>query len=43
MRILIAEDDAIPRMILKLAVEQAGHECLVAEDGSQAYGLSKVH
>lgn len=39
MRILIAEDDAIPRMILKLAVEQAGHECLVAEDGSQAWDI----
>lgn len=39
MRVLIAEDDAIPRMILKLAVEQAGHHCLVAEDGSQAWDM----
>jgi diguanylate cyclase (GGDEF)-like protein len=39
MRILIAEDDAVPRMILKLAVEKFGHECLVAEDGSQAWDV----
>ena len=30
MRVLIAEDDAISRMILKKAVEKFGHECLVA-------------
>jgi two-component system, cell cycle response regulator len=39
MRILIAEDDAVPRMILKFAVEKFGHECLVAEDGSQAWDM----
>jgi two-component system cell cycle response regulator len=39
MRILIAEDDAVPRMILKLSVEKFGHECLVAEDGSQAWDM----
>ncbi|MBI5303938.1 MAG: diguanylate cyclase [Chloroflexi bacterium] len=39
MRVLIADDDCIHRMILKLAVEQFGHECLVAEDGLQAWNM----
>ncbi len=39
MRVLIAEDDAVPRLILKLTVEKFGHECLVAEDGSQAWDI----
>jgi diguanylate cyclase (GGDEF)-like protein len=39
MRVLIAEDDAVPRMILKMAVERFGHECLVAEDGSTAWDM----
>lgn len=39
MRVLIAEDDAVPRMVLKLAVEKFGHACLVAEDGSQAWDI----
>ncbi len=39
MRVLIAEDDAVPRMILRLSVEKFGHECLVAEDGSQAWEM----
>jgi two-component system, cell cycle response regulator len=38
-KILIAEDDAISRMILKKAVEKFGHECLVAEDGEKAWEL----
>lgn len=36
MRILIAEDAAVSRTILKAAVEKLGHECLVAEDGNRA-------
>ena len=39
MRVLIAEDDAISRMILRRAVEKFGHECLVAEDGEKAWKL----
>lgn len=39
MRVLIAEDDAISRMILRRAVEKFGHECLVAEDGERAWEL----
>ncbi len=39
MRVLIAEDDAISRMILQRSVEKFGHECLVAEDGEKAWEL----
>jgi two-component system cell cycle response regulator len=39
MRILIAEDDAVSRIILQTAVEQSGHDCLVTEDGAQAWDL----
>ncbi len=39
MKVLIAEDDAISRTILKKSVEKFGHECLVAEDGLQAWEL----
>lgn len=39
MRILIAEDDNISRLILKKAVEKFGHECLAAEDGEKAWEL----
>ena len=41
LRILIAEDDAVSRKILERAVEKAGHECLVASDGEEAWGLYK--
>jgi phosphoserine phosphatase RsbU/P len=37
MRILIAEDDAVSRRLLQWAVEQAGHETLVAADGEAAW------
>ncbi len=39
MKVLIAEDDAISRMILKKSVEKFGHDCLVAEDGEKAWEL----
>ncbi len=39
MRILIAEDDTISRLILQKAVQKFGHECLIAEDGLLAWGL----
>lgn len=39
MRILIAEDDPGSRLILQMAVEQFGHECLIAEDGLEAWTL----
>jgi len=36
-RVLIAEDDAVSRMILRRAVEKLGHECLAAADGLEAW------
>ncbi|MEJ7840709.1 MAG: diguanylate cyclase [Rubrobacter sp.] len=41
MKILIAEDDAVSRTILRRAVEKIGHECLAAADGEEAWGLYK--
>ncbi|MCA1687813.1 MAG: diguanylate cyclase [Actinobacteria bacterium] len=37
--ILIAEDDAVSRTILRRSVEKFGHECLAAEDGKKAWEL----
>ena len=37
MKVLIAEDDAVSRTILRRAVEKFGHECLAAEDGRKAW------
>jgi len=39
LRVLIAEDDAVSRLILGRAVEKFGHECLVAADGEEAWSL----
>ncbi len=39
MKILIAEDDAVSRMILRRSVEKFGHECFTAEDGEAAWEL----
>ncbi len=36
MQVLIAEDDAVSRTVLKRTVEKFGHECLVAKDGLEA-------
>ena len=41
MKILIAEDDAVSRKILRRAVEKIGHECLAAADGEEAWTLYK--
>jgi diguanylate cyclase (GGDEF)-like protein len=37
MRVLVAEDDAASRFLLRRAVEAAGHECVAAEDGTAAW------
>ncbi len=39
MKVLIAEDEPVSRMILKRAIEKSGHECLVAKDGLEAWQL----
>jgi diguanylate cyclase (GGDEF)-like protein len=38
-RVLIAEDDAVSRLMLRRAVEHLGHEVLVATDGTDAWEL----
>lgn len=43
LRVLIADDDAISRRTLQRAVEQAGHQCLVAADGTQAWEMFQQH
>lgn len=37
MRVLIAEDDAVSRMILRRAVEKLEHECIATSDGIEAW------
>ncbi len=39
MKILIAEDDLISRKVLRLTLQQLGHEVLVASDGSEAWKM----
>ena len=39
MKILIAEDDFISRKILRVTLQQLGHEVLVAENGSEAWKM----
>jgi two-component system cell cycle response regulator len=39
MRILIADDDATSRVLLKAVASKLGHECLAAKDGSSAWEL----
>ena len=42
-KVLIAEDDAVSRLLLRRSIEQLGHECLVAEDGDAAWELFRQH
>jgi diguanylate cyclase (GGDEF)-like protein len=39
MRILVADDEATSRLVLKALVTKLGHECIVAEEGSRAWEL----
>lgn len=41
MKILLAEDSAASRFLLQRALEDLGHECIVAEDGIQAWDRYK--
>src|SRR5437588_11402863 len=43
MNVLIAEDDALTRLMLQRAVEHQGHACLVAQDGLEARQLFQAH
>jgi signal transduction histidine kinase len=39
MRILVADDDRAIRLAVQMAVEDLGHECIVAADGESAWDL----
>jgi len=39
MRVLIADDDDTSRILLRALASRLGHECVVAEDGSEAWEL----
>src|SRR5919199_1216169 len=43
MNVLIAEDDAMTRLVLQRAVEHDGHACSVAQDGLEAWQLFQAH
>jgi diguanylate cyclase (GGDEF)-like protein len=38
-KILIAEDEQVPRIILRRTLEKLGHECLVARNGLEAWEI----
>jgi diguanylate cyclase (GGDEF)-like protein len=42
MRVLVAEDDAASRFLLRRAIEAGGHDCLTADDGEQAWELFRA-
>ncbi|MET3922744.1 diguanylate cyclase [Arthrobacter sp. UYEF20] len=43
MKVLVADDDYVSRLVAKAAVEQSGHECIVAADGDAAWELFQLH
>jgi diguanylate cyclase (GGDEF)-like protein len=42
-KVVIAEDDAVSRLMLRRSIEQLGHEVLVATDGTDAWALYRRH
>lgn len=43
MKVLVADDDLVSRLMLQGEVERLGHDCVVAEDGDEAWGLFVEH
>ncbi|HTD51201.1 MAG TPA: response regulator, partial [Acidimicrobiia bacterium] len=39
MLVLVADDEATTRLVVRASVQKLGHECLVAEDGDRAWTL----
>jgi diguanylate cyclase (GGDEF)-like protein len=39
MRVLVADDEATTRLVVKAVVQKLGHDCLVANDGDRAWAL----
>jgi CheY-like chemotaxis protein len=42
-KVLIAEDDTVSRLVLRRAVERCGHECVAAGDGTEAWEAYLAH
>jgi DNA-binding response OmpR family regulator len=42
-KVLIAEDDTVSRLVLQRAVERCGHECVAARDGDEAWAAYLAH
>src|ERR1700761_251916 len=42
MKIVAVDDDLVSRLVLRGAVEAIGHDCLVAEDGDEAWRLIRA-
>lgn len=43
LRVLVAEDELVSRMVAEEFVESQGYQCLVAEDGAEAWALYQQH
>ncbi|GBC94881.1 Response regulator PleD [bacterium HR16] len=43
MRVLIAEDDSVSRLVLRKALEEMGYSVLAAKDGEEAWELFQKH
>jgi len=41
--VVVVEDDAVPREVVRLALTGAGYEVHALEDGSQTVGLAETH
>jgi len=42
-RVIVADDDPLSRLMLTAMVTKLGHECLVAEGGEEAWELYRLH
>lgn len=43
MKVLVADDDQSSLLVARAAVERAGHDCLIAADGDEAWALYLEH
>jgi signal transduction histidine kinase len=42
-QVLVVEDEPVDRMVLRAAVQKLGHDCLVAQDGMEAWAMFHEH
>jgi signal transduction histidine kinase len=43
LRILVAEDEPVARLVIEAAIRRLGHECVVAIDGQEAWEVLQSH